>query len=37
MRKINTVVTNRNEVLRDHKLTIGFGSGRPIQPLLHFG
>jgi hypothetical protein len=33
MWKISTVVTNRNEILKDHKLTIGLTE----QPLLHFG
>ena len=27
MRKISTVVTNRNEILKDHKLTIGLDLG----------
>ena len=27
MRKISTVVTNRNEILKDHKLTIGLELG----------
>jgi hypothetical protein len=37
MKKISTVVKNGKEIFKEHKLTIGFGLGRPNQPFLPLG